>query len=233
MNRLRKLLGQNCRLGIVKPIVKGGAATGVMIMRRLPFILFVVCVAVVLANPVSAGDKQTRTNYYPLKEGTKWHYRVELPGLGMETFIVHVAKIEKIDGVALARLETSKQGQVLATEHLTSNDRGVYRHRFNGQVAGKPVCLIKYPVTPGEKWEDETEFGGQKVKMAIRVGKEEEVSVPAGKFKTIPVHIEAEVMGMTVTTTYWFAANVGYIKQVADLAGQKMTMELEKLEEAK
>src|SRR5436309_8666713 len=70
-------------------------------------------------------------NYYPLKVGSKWHYQVEV-GNGQKAVIVNqIAKIENIDGKDLARLETVVQGNIQATEHLSSNGQGIFRNRYN------------------------------------------------------------------------------------------------------
>jgi hypothetical protein len=203
-------------------------------MRKLPFALFFVTLLAVVADLASGGTAQVQPNYYPLKEGSKWYYHTELPGMDAQTWIMHVAKLEKIDGVPLFRLEmTKKDSGMTATEHLRSGDDGVFRYRFNGQPASKPVCVIKYPVKAGDTWQDETEIGGQKVKMSCKVGNEEEVAVPAGKFKTMPVYVQADLGGLNMNTTFWFAANVGIVKQVVEFMGQKVTQSLEKYEAAK
>ncbi len=66
--------------------------------------------------------------------------------------------------------------------------------------------------------------------------KEETVEVPAGKFKTIRVDIKLEENGQQVDITYWFAQDVGFVKQTVDAAGAFFTfftLELEKLEQKK
>ena len=206
---------------------------GGTMMRKLQFALFLL-MTLAIADFAVQGAAQGQVNYYPMKEGSKWYYHTELPGTDAQTWIMHVAKLEKIDGVPLFRLEmTKKDSGMTATEHLRIGDDGVFRYRFNGQPASKPVCVIKYPVKPGETWQNETEIGGQKVKMSSKVGNEEEVAVPAGKFKTMPVYVQADLGGLNMNTTYWFAANVGIVKQVVEFMGQKVTQSLEKYEAAK
>jgi hypothetical protein len=202
-------------------------------MRRLPILLILIGGSLILGNPVIGGDKKTSPNYYPLKEGSKWYYRIDIPGQPAQNAIVHLAKIEKIDGVALGRLETSLKGTVTTTEHISSDETGIFRHRFNGVPTSKPLCLLKYPVKPGETWQQEITIGTEKVKSMCKVGQEEEVQVPAGKFKAIPVQIDADANGMKVATTYWFAADVGVVKQIAEFSGVKITLELEKREVGK
>src|SRR5579862_394263 len=95
------------------------------------------------------GDKKDATpNYYPLQVGNKWHYRVEVGGNTVNV-VSTIAKIETIDGVPLARLESETNGKTGATEHLRQTKDGVFRDCFNGQEATPPFCLLKYPLKSG------------------------------------------------------------------------------------
>jgi hypothetical protein len=213
------------------------ALRGETAMRSLLPLVLVVIVPVAVAahrqdRPPSS-DRQVRANYYPLKVGSKWTYRFEAAGQPAETCTVKAAKIEKFDGVELFRMEIEKKGALLGTEHLLSNERGVFRYRANDIAPSKPICLIKYPVTSGDTWRDEVEVLGNKMVMSFKVDKEVELQVPAGKFKTVPVFVTCEIAGVTFTTTYWFAADVGVVKQAIDLAGTTTLMELEKYEPGK
>ena len=64
---------------------------------------------------------------------------------------------------------------------------------------------------------------------------EEEIEVPAGKFKTVKVVSDAEVVGagIIVSTTYWFAQGVGVVKQHVNINSMQFTLLLEKFEEGK
>jgi hypothetical protein len=191
-----------------------------------------VLVATVAASPwLLADDKVKPPEYLPLKEGLKWHYQVEANGQKLQ-LVTQVAKIEAINGQSLARLETVSGGTVAASEHLSVTAKGIFRHRYNGVEISPPVCLLKFPVKNGASWESENKVGEQSAKMVCRVSSEE-VEVPAGKFKTVSVQVVADAAGMKITTTYWFAAGVGIVKQTAEIAGQQIEMKLEKFERGK
>ena len=53
--------------------------------------------------------------------------------------------------------------------------------------------------------------------------KEETVEVKAGKFQTIRVRVKLDADGQQIDTTYWFAKNVGIVKQVAEVTGSSFT----------
>ena len=183
--------------------------------------------------PAKAQAKAGPPNFYPLKVGTKWHYQVDTGTGPKGTMVNQIAKIENIDGKDLARLESVVNGNVVSTEHLSANNEGVFRNRFNGVEVSPPVCLLKYPPKEGTTWETQTKFGDQQLTVTGREGKTEDVQVPAGKFQSVTAVVEATVSGMKVSTSYWFAEKVGIVKQTLDLGGRTINVELVKFEEGK
>jgi hypothetical protein len=142
--------------------------------------------------------------------------------------------MEKIDGKVLALMEGKLKGKLAATEHLSSTEQGIFRHRYNGAEVTPPVCLLRYPAKKGDSWEADAKIGDESVKMTCKVvDMAEEVTVPAGKYKAAHVDVEAETGGMKITTSYWFAPKVGMVKQTFGIAGKTIKMELEKYEEGK
>jgi len=192
--------------------------------------IFVVLATALPGVSQVAQDKKKLPDYYPLKAGTKWTYDVDA-GAGQKVQVTNqIAKIEMIDGKSLARLETVVNGMVVATEHLANTAKGVFRHRAQGADAVPPVCVVKYPFTEGEKWESETTIGPQHLKMSMLSGKNEEVTVPAGKYKTVTVVVETSVNGTKINSTSWFARDVGIVKQVTELGDKVIKLELAKFE---
>jgi len=165
--------------------------------------------------PVKAQESRS---YYPLKVGNKWTYQIESDTIakGTAKLTNQIAKIEKIDEVPLSRLETTAKGKIVASEHLSINDKGIFRNRYNGIEVTPPICMLKFPVKKGSSWKTESNVGDEKLKVSCK-SDEEEIEVPAGKFKTIKVIMDAEVTGagIIVSTTYWFAQGVGVVKQHA------------------
>lgn len=180
------------------------------------------------------GDKKpvgVAVNYYPLEVGNKWTFNVAVGG-NTATAVSSITKIEMINGKPMARLEASVNGKVVANEHLHQTAEGIFRHRNNGQEIDPPICLLKYPVKAGAKWQGEIKVGTDDGKYFCE-SKEEAVEVPAGKFKAVRVSIRLESKGQTVNTAYWFVKDVGFVKQTVDAAGLNIVMDLEKFERAK
>jgi hypothetical protein len=200
-------------------------------------ILFVFGLALSCQPLATAQEKtQDSKSYYPLKAGNKWTYQIESDSVakGSAKLINQIAKIEKIDGVSLARLETIAKGKVAATEHLNVTEKGIFRNRYNGTEVSPPICILKFPIKKGSTWKTESKVGDEKLSVSCK-SDEDEIEVPAGKFKTVKVVMDAEVAGagILVSTTYWFAQGVGIVKQHVNINSMQFTILLEKYEEAK
>jgi|694.fasta_scaffold16335_7 hypothetical protein len=200
-------------------------------------ILFVFGLALSCQPLATAQEKtQDSKSYYPLKAGNKWTYQIESDSVakGSANLINQIAKIEKIDGVSLARLETIAKGKVAATEHLNVTEKGIFRNRYNGTEVSPPICILKFPIKKGSTWKTESKVGDEKLSVSCK-SDEDEIEVPAGKFKTVKVVMDAEVAGagILVSTTYWFAQGVGIVKQHVNINSMQFTILLEKYEEAK
>ncbi len=201
-------------------------------MRQAIGFVLVLLIGIASAAQQAETDKEKRPDYYPLKPGTKWIYKVEGNGKKLE-LTSQIAKLETIEGKSLALVEKLIGGNVTETEHLTATDKGVFRNRTNGIELSPPVCLIKYPIKKGETWESEATLANQQMKVKSKSVDIEEVTVPAGKYKAIRVDVEISVAGFNANFKYWFAPDVGVVKQTTDLGGSKISAELEKYEPAK
>jgi hypothetical protein len=92
-----------------------------------------------------------------------------------------------------------------------ATDEGVYWIGNNGQVFDAPECILKLPVRAGDTWE--SPLGGQPdTPVRYTTNKEEEVEVPAGKFRAVRIDSMVKVKGITLGTTDWYARGVGLVK---------------------
>lgn len=179
-----------------------------------------------------AAQKPVEKSYYPISEGNKWHYLIKAEGQPERKLTYQIARIEMIDGESLARLETVINGNVAASEHLQITEKGLFRKRFNGTEINPPICLLKFPIKDGEKWENNTKIGPIELKVKCNLEFEEAV-VPAGKFKCAKVHVETEQKGANIITTYWFAPEMGMVQQYVDINSKAFSIQLEKFESGK
>ena len=101
-----------------------------------------------VSTGIAQEKSQNEKSYYPLNAGNKWTYQIESDNIpkGSAKLVNQIAKIEKIDNVSLARLETTAKERIAATEHLSVNEKGIFRHRYNGVEITPPICLLKFPI---------------------------------------------------------------------------------------
>jgi hypothetical protein len=185
--------------------------------------------------PSSAAKGDAKTpNYYPLKAGTKWHYQLDAGNGQKVQLVTEIGGLDNFGGKSLARLDVAANGRKLpTTEHLQSNENGVFRVRMNDLEIDPPICLIKYPLKAGQTLSVETSAAGQKMKVDCSEGKSEEVQVPAGKYQAIPCTITVMQGPIKLKNVFWFAEDVGIVKQRSEIGPQTVTLELTRYEAAK
>lgn len=195
------------------------------------FLPFLFGFSLLLTTSLSA-QKPVEKSYYPISEGNKWHYLIKADGQPERKLTYQIAKIEMIDGESLARLETVINGNVAASEHLQITENGLFRKRFNGTEINPPICLLKFPIKDGEKWESNTKTGPTELMVKCHC-EMDETSVPAGKFQCARVMVETEQNGVKIRTTYWFAPKIGMVKQFVEINSKPFTLVLDKFESSK
>jgi hypothetical protein len=184
-----------------------------------------------LSRAPAADDKIKESSYYPLKVGTKWTYKA-----GGSMFVIQVAKHEKIGDVVCGVLETAKDGNVIATEHVGVTGDGIYRYSVAGQKPDNPFRILKLPPKKGDSWKVEAKVGGQVFNGSFKLD-EAEITVPAGKYKTFAAASDGFQLDdgngnqIKISFKFWFAEKVGLVKQTIQVADKpELVIELEKFE---
>jgi hypothetical protein len=169
--------------------------------------------AVSLAAPV---PKAKAANYYhPTVEGTTRVMQMNFNGQITE----HTQTVTKVvlkDGVYTVTSSSDQLGRTTETT-VEVSAKGVFRPAPSGQEKGEPSPLIKLPLREGDTWTVEIQGPGKgtTLKTTCTVGKVEEVTVPAGKFKAVAVAMETDLGGRVTKATSWYAADgVGLVKRV-------------------
>jgi len=145
--------------------------------------------------PTTVGDQRVLLVDSKGGEVIEWVKRVEKKG---EMTVVYFGREQ--DGPALYAYGASPDG--------------VFRISNGSFIYDPPYRLLKLPAKEGEKWESVSPAMGGAPKYVFKFtsGTEEEVEIPAGKFKAIRVEAEEETNGLVTRTTYWFAVGLGAIK---------------------
>ncbi len=190
-------------------------------MKR-PFLAVLFLAFASLPAPHAPGQEKTLGSpYYPLTIGTQWSYQV-----GAVQVTMRVTKHEKIGDVMCGVVESSVDGKVVATEHISSGDTGVFRYTFNGQKASEPLCILKLPPKKDQTWTFDAKIATETVKGEFKSG-EEEIKVPSGTYKAITaVTTSCELNGNKAEFKYWFVKDVGVVKQTMNLGGREIVSEL-------
>ena len=180
--------------------------------------------------PAPVRDADVTALYFPLKVGSVWSYRC-----GENRFQMKVVKFEMIGTTNCARVELFVNGKSEAAEHIAVTKDAVVRFSFDGKKAEPPIPFLELPPKAGKTWKVESKVDGQPLKGSFTSGVEENVKVLKVTYKTVitVTGTDLEANGVKLNLKYYFAENVGMVKQVIDIAGQKIVIELEEYEPAK
>jgi hypothetical protein len=199
---------------------------------------------VLLVGPARGDDKdkpEVETPFFPLKDGSTWSYRVTDGSNKEQKFTVKVTGYETKDGNKCAKLETRRDKDLVSTEFVTVKKDGVYRCEYAGGKIDPPMLFFKFQdkdpkkaPKPNENWKIESKVDGKEFKGTCVAGEAKGVKVPAKTYDTVTVTIkDMKVDNMVATVVYYFAPEVGMVKQEIEYGGQKLRVELEKYEEGK
>ena len=194
---------------------------------------YVVGAAVLLAAGTALAQPPAGSEYFPLKKGNKWTYKV-----ADQTVEVVVVGPEMVDGKTGWKLETSVNGQVKASEVYFADATGLYRLKVKDEKIDPAVKVIQFPIKQDAAWPVESKIGTQPLKGTFKVKEESvKVKVPAGEFDAVLVEGENfEIAGTKATIRQWFSKDPkapGPVKLVYVISGTESTLELVKFEEGK
>jgi hypothetical protein len=183
-------------------------------MKRL---LAILCLVPITALAAPAPKGKPAAYYHPTKEGDTQVYESR-SGDSVSEYTTVVKKVEAADG----RLKVTIEREMAAGKGLPTtlevSAAGVYRPAA-GKDGGDPVPVLKLPAKVGDSWSPPLS-GKSNVVMTYTVAAvDEEVEVPAGKFKTIRVQAAANLGGKEAKMTYWYAPGVGLVKSSTDTGG--------------
>lgn len=178
--------------------------------------------------------KLTESAWYPLDVDTTWTYETS-DGMADKkpTFTVKVVKHDKVGTTPCAFLDMTGDGRVRGSEALSVAADGVYRYATNGKTPDKPILILKLPPKKDMMWTIDSKVDGDPLKGTFKT-EEAEVTVPAGKFKTIVVKSDdLDANGTKVSCSFFYAEGKGMVKQIIEIAGKTTTIELKEFKAGK
>ena len=160
----------------------------------------------------------------PTENGATWEYEVRDGTKTAEpaTLIVRINGTEQIGKNELLQFETVVEDVVTKTELINVDARGVHCHQRSG-ADGKATILepaqtiVPFPLKIGAAWQvnDHVSGGGP---QEFKITSEEDVTVPAGKFRAFRMRCD-QPWPISTTTERWFAPGTGVIADVTTTRG--------------
>jgi|SRR5262245_19680366 len=152
--------------------------------------------------------------YFPVGVGDKRVVEFDSPR-GKEELAEVVTAVKEQDGGLLVTTRFEYRRGIGSDYQFEVSDRGITKVVADGVPLRSPVCHLRLPFKTGETWETEDQLVGQVIysRATFTAGAEEEVEVPAGKFRAVRVQV---VSGQGFgETTHWYARGVGIVKSVS------------------
>jgi len=141
--------------------------------------------------------------------------------------IVSVTKVEETDGAVLVTIARAMKGKPAKNSKARIDDRGVFWLEIGSRSIDPPICVLATPVTRGKTWEDAIKLSGEDTaKTKYVIGTEEEIEVPAGRFRAIRVDVDSEINGEHNMGVEWHAPDVGLVKSVTKVEPAEITITL-------
>lgn len=142
-------------------------------------------------------------------------YQTTIGDLKMEGVYRVTAVLKTREGFRVT-VDRGSAGRPAALDQIDVSAQGLTMLQFGNKAIEPPSPVLRLPAKAGDMWDWEAARAEDVPprKTKFKVIAEEEVEVPAGKFKAIHVEQETEVNGKTTRYEEWYAPEVGLVKKV-------------------
>lgn len=135
--------------------------------------------------------------------------------------VYRIEGTENVDGKELLKFEMHRAGVITNSDLLTVDERGVFcwaRINLDGELVkfNPPQPIIATPLKRGAEWNFDGQSGDLKIRQHYEVTGEEDIQVPAGKFRAFRIQGE-QTSPSPLTIDRWFAAGTGIVKDVTTM----------------
>jgi hypothetical protein len=187
----------------------------------------------------------------PTVQGTTWQYTMtQEAGEGVRfsdtkpdadgkvrlDVIYRIAGTENIDGQDLLKFEMHRAGMITNTDLVTVDEFGITclaRIDQGGEMTklDPPQTMIAAPLKTGTTWDFDGDVAGAKVHQHYKVTAEEDVQVPAGKFRAFRIHAD-QTVPTPLAIDRWFVNDIGIVKDITTIRApsgdlqRRITLEL-------
>lgn len=176
----------------------------------------------------------------PTAPGMSWRYKMtEEVGKGLDVsnvktdadgkirlpVLYRIEGTENFDGKDLLKFEMHRAGTITNTDLLSVDDHGIIcwaRINLDGELVkfNPPQTMIAAPLKKGAAWDFNGQAGELKVQQHYDVLGEEQIDVPAGKFRAYRIHGEQTKPNRMIIDR-WFTPAVGIVKDVTTMQDAK------------
>jgi hypothetical protein len=186
--------------------------------------VFALIVAVACGSLAAAPNgKPKAALYFPAIVGDKSVFERKGKDAGREhddEFTEVVTAVEAKDGGFIVSVKRDEGGGVQREFAVRVTEKGIFGRKADGSPFDR--CRLKLPAKKGDTWE----VVGETIKTVYVVAGDEEVEVPAGKYKTIRVDSTTELPTFTIMNSTSYAAGVGVVKMRHNSGGREVTHSL-------
>jgi hypothetical protein len=144
--------------------------------------------------------------YFVTQRGARLVYQA-----GDAEKVLVVSAVEEKEGTKVVTIsQAGPDGKAFVLETVVVSQKGLFHTELFGWPLGEPLCLLKLPYKPGDKWVPHT------WQEASSVG-EEEVTAGSAKYRAVRVDwVGSGDDGSIHRCSFWYARGVGEIKMVVD-----------------
>jgi hypothetical protein len=179
--------------------------------------MFRLLTVLLLAHYVIAAPapKDKEVFYFPTHVGDKLVYEISSAERMTERTDTVLA-VEVKSGAFIVSIASSTTSGTRPAIKTRVSAQGMFSIFDGRQDIDPPTPLLKLPAKAGDTWEvksTENKLGSVTGHTSKVIG-EEDVQVPAGKFKTIRVDSIYSLSGEQSIVSQWFAPDVGLVKMV-------------------
>jgi hypothetical protein len=185
---------------------------------------------VILAAGTALAQPPAGSEYFPLKQNSKWEYKV-----GDQTVVVEVKGTEKLDKDDAVRVVTKVGDKEVTNELYVVKADGVYRAKVMAEKVEPPVKILQFPIKKDASWKIASKVGNQEIKGEFKI-KDDKEKVKVGGVDYETVHVDGpdfDIANNKSAIRQWFAKDKGLVKIEYVIQGTPAILELQKYTEGK
>lgn len=181
------------------------------------FILALVPMAGVAAEPLLPSTEGTIWKYEMTQEKPSSDLALDEPNeKGHFAVSYRIAGTQEIDNLEFLKMEMDQDNVRASTDLIREEENGVVcAARLDGRDSlvrfDPPQIMVATPLKTGTKWKFDGKIGDKKVTQQYEITGEEDVEVPAGKFRAWLIHCD-QTAPAAATIDRWFVPGTGFVK---------------------